>query len=309
MEKTVLITGSSSGIGKETAELLANKGYKVLACVRKKTDKYKLEKINKNIQAVYLDVTNQSGIDKAYWYVLKKINKLDAIINCAGMCVAGPMEALPIKKIKEQFDVNTFGTIAVVQKFLPLLNGEGKIIYISSMASSGIFPFISPYCASKKAADIMLNSLSVEFKSEGIDIVSVKPGCIITPFWDKSVNNNMPVFETATEHIKQKYDKEMKFLAENAKANNYRGTLPVEVAKTILKVIETKNPKCSYTVGNDAALTMFAAKVLPLNVMNFLIKKGLRLRMKNKLSSKKVFLSIWLLAIFLFLFVFIFKLI
>ena len=155
----VLITGASSGIGKETAILFANNNYKVFACVRKKSDKYKLEQIHKNIHGVYLDVTYSQGIEKAFWYIMKQTPKLDALINCAGLAVAGPMESLSVKRIKEQFEVNTFGTISVIQKFLPLMT-EGKIIYISSMASSGIFPFLAPYCASKRATDILINSLS-----------------------------------------------------------------------------------------------------------------------------------------------------
>ncbi len=262
-----MITGASSGIGKETAVLFAGNGYKVLACVRKKSDKFELEKLHKNINAVFLDVTNSGGIEKAFWYVMKKTSKLDALINCAGIAVAGPMEALPLKRIKEQFEVNTFGAIAVIQKFLPLIY-DGKIIYISSMAASGIFPFLSPYCASKRAADIMINSLSNEFKNKNIKIVSIKPGCIRTPFWDKSVESNIPVFETSSERIQKKYEKEMKFLAENARANNNRGSLPIDVAKTILKAVETANPKASYTVGADSFFIMLAAKIFPQSWIN-----------------------------------------
>lgn len=278
MEKTVLITGSSSGIGKETAVLFAEKGYKVFACVRKKSDKFKLENLHKNISGVYLDVTNNSGIDKAFWYVMKYTAQLDAIINCAGIAVAGPMEALPVKRIKEQFEVNTFGTIAVVQKFLPILS-QGKIVYVSSMAASGIFPFLSPYCASKKATDIMLNSLMNEFKNKDVKVVSIKPGCIITPFWDKSVDNNIPQFEAASDSMKKKYEKEMKFLAENARKNNYRGTLPKRVAEKILFAVETPKPKLSYTVGADAFFTMIFAKICPQSFINKCVRFFINKRM------------------------------
>lgn len=279
MEKSVLITGASSGIGKETAVLFAEKGYRVFACVRKKSDKFRLENTHKNIKGVYLDVTNASGIDKAFWYVMKFTSTLEAVINCAGIAVAGPMEVLSVKKIKEQFDVNTFGTISVVQKFLPLIT-KGKIIYISSMASSGIFPFLAPYCASKKAADIMLNSLLNEFKNKNVKIVSIKPGCIITPFWDKSVENNIPAFEAASDTMKKKYKNEMTFLAENARKNNYRGTLPKKVAETVLKAVESPKPKLSYTVGIDAFFTMLAAKIFP----QFLINKAVRFFLKKRMG-------------------------
>lgn len=278
MEKTVLITGASSGIGKETAVLFAQNGYRVFACVRKKSDKFRLENTHKNIKGVYLDVTNPSGIDKAFWYVMKFTAKLDAVINCAGIAVAGPMEVLPIKRIKEQFDVNTFGTISVVQKFLPLIT-NGKIVYVSSMAASGIFPFLAPYCASKKATDIMLNSLMNEFKNKNVKVVSVKPGCIITPFWDKSVENNIPAFESSSDSMKKKYEKEMKFLAENAQKNNYRGTLPLKVAETIFKAVETEKPKLSYTVGNDAFFAMLFAKIFPQTLINKAVRFFLKKRM------------------------------
>ncbi len=280
MEKTVLITGASSGIGLQTAILFAEKGYKVFACVRKKSDKFRIEKKNSNIKGVYLDVTNSGGIDKAFWFVMKNVKTLDAIINCAGIAVAGPMEGLPIKKIKEQFEVNTFGTIAVVQKFLPLIQ-EGKVVYVSSMAASGIFPFLSPYCASKKATDIMLNSLFNEFKNDKIKFISVKPGCIRTPFWNKSVDNNIPAFESSSETLKEKYAQEMKFLAENAHANNYRGSMPQDVAETILKAVEAKKPKLSYTVGSDSAFTMFMAKFMPQSIINCAVKTVMKKRIEK----------------------------
>lgn len=280
MDKSVLITGASSGIGKETAELLASKGYKVFACVRKKTDKEALEKINSNICGVYMDLTNSGGIDKAFWYVLKKTKSLSAIINCAGIAVGGPMESIPVKRLKEQFEVNTFGTIAVIQKFMPLMT-EGKIIYISSMASSGIFPFLAPYCASKRATDILINSLSNEFKNDKIKIVSVKPGVIRTPLWNKAARENTSAFESIPESSQKKYKAEMEYLVENAHQNNYKGAFASDVAKLILKILDTKNPKISYTVGTDAFWTMLISKICPQSMINMFVKMEL-----NKICKK-----------------------
>ena len=169
--KTILITGSSSGIGRETAIRLAKAGHKVFAGVRRKVDKQELEKLNPNITGVYIDITNPASIDKAFWFVLKNTKKLDVLINNAGIVIAGPVELLDIKKLKEQFDVNTFGAIAVTQKFLPLLK-DGKVINISSMASHGLFPYISPYCASKRALDILFNSFALENK-DNIKVISI----------------------------------------------------------------------------------------------------------------------------------------
>lgn len=277
MKKSVLITGASSGIGKEIALQLANEGYLVFAGVRKKTDKFSLEKQNKNIIGVYLDVTSDSSIDKAFWFVLKKTNSLYSIINNAGVAVGGPIEFIPVKKIKEQFDVNTFGAIAVTQKFLPMMH-EGKIINTSSMASTGIFPFAAPYCASKRALDILFNSMGIEFKNPEIKVVSIKPGTIKTPIWDKSMKSNLAFIRELPNACLEKYKKELNLLERNAYKSNEKGQNPEDVAKLVSQILKMKNPKPSYTVGSDAFWVVLFAK-LPLNIVNFFVKHILSKRM------------------------------
>lgn len=270
MKKSVLITGASSGIGKEIALQLANEGYLVFAGVRKKSDKFSLEKRNKNIIGVYLDVTSETSIDKAFWFIIKKTNTLFAIINNAGVAIGGPIEFIPIKKLKEQFDINTFGAIAVTQKFLPIMN-EGKIINTSSMASTGIFPFVAPYCASKRALDILFNSMQLEFKNPNIKVVSIKPGTIKTPIWDKSIKSNMEFFNELPTACIEKYKRELNLLERNAYNSNEKGESPEKVAALVSKILKMKNPNPSYTVGMDAFWVVLLAK-LPLNVVNFFVK-------------------------------------
>lgn len=265
MTQYVLITGSSSGIGFETAKLFADQGIFVFAGVRKKADKIKLEEYSPNIKGVLMDVTDSDGIERAVKKIKRVTKELSAVVCCAGMAVAGPMETLDVEKIKDQFNVNTFGTMDVVCQFLPLVK-MGKIIYISSMAASGIFPYLSPYCASKKATDVMLNSLMNEFKNKDVKIISVKPGCIVTPFWEKSVHLNMKNFET------DKYQAEKIFLRKNAEHNSVHGTKPESVAKLIWKIFNKKYPALSYTIGFDSKVTMFLSWILPVRVINFIIK-------------------------------------
>ncbi|MDD3237852.1 MAG: SDR family oxidoreductase [Candidatus Gastranaerophilales bacterium] len=278
-KKAVLITGASSGIGKEIASKLAQEGYQVFAGIRKKSDKFKLEKISKNITGVYLDVTNQAGIDKAFWYVLKKTDSLYALINNAGIAVGGPMEFLPVKKIKEQFDINVFGAVAVAQKFLPILN-DGRIINMSSMASTGIFPFTAPYCASKRALDILFNSLQIELNQSNIKVISIKPGVIKTPIWDKSIRSAQLVLKDLPEGCSEKYKRELNAMERSAFSANDKGIEPMAVANTISKALKAKNPKLSYSVGIDAFWVLQFAK-LPQNIINFFVQKCLKARAHN----------------------------
>ena len=150
---------------------------------------------------------------------------------------------------------------------------NGKIINISSMASFGIFPFISPYCASKKCLDMFFNSFLIENK-KNIKVISIKPGVITTPLWEKSIKENIEVM-----NLCEGYEKEMEFIANNARKNEKKGLCVDNVINLILKVDKLKNPKLSYTVGKDAFGAYLVSK-LPQNIINKLVKFGLKVRMK-----------------------------
>lgn len=270
--QTIFITGASSGIGKDIVLRLAKEGYRVFAGVRRRLDKAELENFSKNVTGVYIDVTNQASIDKAFYFVMKNTEKLDVLINNAGIVCAGPVEGIPISKVKEQFEVNTFGPIMVAQKFISLLHGA-KIINISSMAASGIFPYISMYCASKRAMDIIFNCFSLENKNN-IKVISIKPASIRTPIWNKSVEKAHQTFSSANDVIKEKYAKELSALERNALKNNKEGINVSAVTNTVLKVIKSKNPKQSYNVCFASTVAELFSK-LPQGLINKIIKAKL----------------------------------
>lgn len=279
MNNTVLITGASSGIGNEIAVTLAKEGYKIFAGIRTKADKIRLEKISKNISGVYLDVTCQESIDKAFWYVQKKTDGLDAIINNAGIGIFGPLEFLPIDKIKEEFDVNTFGALAVTQTFLQLMP-KGKIINMSSISSCGVIPFMSTYGASKATMDMLFNNLLVELNNSDIKVVSIKPGPIKTPIWDKSIKNAEDYHKYLPQEALNKYRKEINIVLKKAEINAKTAVGAHKVAELVLKILKSKKTKLSYTLSFKDSLLMLFAK-LPLKFVNYIVRKVLDIRIKQ----------------------------
>lgn len=268
-KKIIFITGASSGIGRKTAVTLAKSGNVVFAGIRRKIDKTELESLSADIKGVYIDVTNEFSINKAFSFISKKTNKLDVLINNAGIVAAAPIEFLSLKNLKYQFDVNTFGTVAVSQKFLPLLH-NGRIINISSMASYGLFPYISPYCASKRAMDILMNSFYIENK-DNIKVISIKPASIKTPIWEKSIKSAESAFNLLSIEYKNKYQKEFDFLKQQALKSSKNGLEIEAVVDKIIYVINAKNPKPSYNIGFNSYLADLFSK-LPQNIINSIVK-------------------------------------
>lgn len=273
-KKTIFITGASSGIGRETAIKLAKDGNLVFAGIRRKIDKNEIESLNPDIKGVYIDVTNPSSIDKAFWYVLKNTDKLDVLINNAGIVEAFPIELIDLKRLKEQFEVNTFGAVLVTQRFLQLLE-HGKVINISSMAASGIFPYISPYCASKRAMDILMNSFALENKNK-IKVISIKPAAIKTPIWEKSVKKGEEAFLQIKPSDRNKYQKEFEYIKKQALDSGKKGIDTYKAVEKIIEVIYSKNPKSSYNIGANAVFADILSK-LPQDFLNALIKIKLNL--------------------------------
>ncbi len=270
MKKTYVVTGSTSGIGKALLEALVKDNIVFAG--------YRNEKYAKDLEHIgaipfYIDMEKKETIARAAAFIKSKTETIDTLLNVAGCVVAGVMEKLPVDNIRKQFEVNTFSHLDFTQRLLPLLN-NAKVINISSMASFGIFPFVAPYCASKRALDILFNAMSVE---SGLKVVSVKPGVIATPLWDKSIELNKDAINNS-----QDYDKEMKYMVANAKKNGTKGLSVNKVVNLVLKVDKMNNPKPSYTVGFGAKIAEIVSK-LPQDIINILIRNGI----KSKISSVK----------------------
>lgn len=271
--KTYVITGATSGIGKEVISELAENNI-VFAGYRNRVLETDLRLMSPNVYPFYVDYTKPETIKDACSYILSKCTKIDTLINVAGCVVAGPVEKLNIGEIRRQFDVNVFGHLELTQGLLPILE-DGRIINVSSMASYGIFPFIAPYCASKRCLDMFFNSLLVENK-KNIKVISIKPGVIATPLWGKSINENSKYFNEYSE-----FSDEMEYVIANAKKNEQNGLPVKKVAEVILKADRSEHPKLSYTIGSDAKFASFLSK-LPQSIINKIVKFGIKCRIKTK---------------------------
>lgn len=273
MKKTIVITGSTSGIGNALAKEFAKENT-VFAGYRNEEYVEKLLKISDNIKPFYIDMSSKSSIAQASAYIKSEAEKIDTLINGAGCVIAGAMENLDVDKIRNQFEVNTFGHIDFSQRLLPLIKENGKIINISSMASFGIFPFVGPYCASKRALDILFNSIQLE-SHRNIRIVSVKPGVIATPLWGKSIELNKSSINNSSG-----FEKEMKYMVSNAKHNEVKGLSVDKVVDLIAKIESLSRPKASYIIGNDALFAEMFSK-LPQDWINAVVKLGMKQKFKN----------------------------
>jgi len=269
--KTYVITGATSGIGKSLVEILCKENI-VFAGYRSEAKGKELASLSENIYPFYVDYAKPETISSAVEFIKSKTEKIDSLINIAGCVVAGPIEKISIDEVRRQFNVNVFGHIEIAQGLIEKLE-NGKIINVSSMASFGLFPFISPYCASKRCLDMFFNSFLIENK-RNIKVVSIKPGVISTPLWGKSIKEN-----SASMQYCEGYEKEMDFIAKNAIKNEEKGLSVNKVVDVILKADKAKKPKLSYTVGKDALGAYWVSK-LPQFLINYLVKLGLKVRMK-----------------------------
>ncbi len=249
MKKTVLITGSSSGVGKATAKLFSSKGWNVVATMRNPTAETDLNRIG-DVLVTRLDVQDRDSIDQAIKAGIGMFGTIDALINNAGYGQYGLFEALPREKVQEQFDVNVFGVMDVTRAILPHFrrNKSGVIINISSGAGIFTLPMISLYCASKFALEGFSEALAYELASQNIVVKIVEPhgGVTSTSFNERS----------AQDHAKNAsltdYDDFVKRTNEAFTNMSAARTISSDdVAKVIFEAATDGTNRLRYLVGND----------------------------------------------------------
>jgi NAD(P)-dependent dehydrogenase (short-subunit alcohol dehydrogenase family) len=275
-QKSVFITGASSGIGLATAEYLAVQGFHVYAGARVTRTLEGLSK-NLNITPVKLDVTNTADIIEVKRIIEEKGTGLFGLVNNAGIAKAGALMDVSVEDLRTQFEVNLFGVHQITQAMFPLLlKAKGMIVMMSS--DSGFFatPFFGPYCSSKFALEGYSDSLRREIAPYGVKVIIIEPGRITTPIWDKGENN-------LNKYADSLFAIEAKAIGEYAiRKGKTTGLAPIEVAKTVYHVLIAANPKLRYIVAENK-LEYQMIKILPASSVDKLAMK--KVQKVVKLSS------------------------
>lgn len=269
----ILLTGTSSGIGQATAQLLLDAGHRVYGTVRKSADAEQLAR-HPAFTALIMDVTDRASIVAVMDTIRASGEPLHVVINNSGVALSGPLETLPEADYRKQFDVNVFGLLAVCQEALPLLHearaaGENnvKIINVSSVSGYVTSMFTSMYSASKFAVEAITDGLRRELIDFGIDAISVAPGPVKTPIWDKAKTQTKPYEGTRYEYVLEK-------LGPYTDAAAASGITPEEVAKVILKAIEAERPRPDQLVMNKSWLIRLVM-LLPKRLQDKMLLKNL----------------------------------
>ncbi len=243
MKKVVLITGASSGMGKSTAHILHEQGYIVYGAARR-TDKMKdLEE--KGIQVISLDLTNDESMVSAVNEILEKEGRIDILINNAGYGSYGSVEEVSMEEARRQFEVNIFGLARLTQLIIPSMREHkyGRIVNISSMGGKIYTPFGAWYHATKHALEGWSDSLRLELKPFGIDVVVVEPGGIQTEWGGIAMDNLMKT--SGNGPYADSVQKVIKGMEKTAKSLTHVDVLGKEIAKAATD----KKPKNRYVKG------------------------------------------------------------
>lgn len=258
-EKVCLITGGTSGIGKETAFAMKAAGYTVFEISRRQNG---LE----GIAHISADVTNGPAIQLAVNAVLEQTGRIDVLINNAGFGISGAVEFTQTEDARRQFDVNFFGMVNVTRAVLPVMRtqGGGRILNISSVAAMVPIPFQAYYSAAKAAINSYTLALANEIRPFGIAVCAVQPGDIKTGF--TAARNKY----CAGDDI---YNGRISHSVSRMERDEQNGMPPEIAGRRICRIAEKKRVKPIRTIGAGYRLICVAAKLLPAKTLNYLVGK------------------------------------
>lgn len=276
MAKHILITGVSSGIGRDALRLLHNKGYHIFGSVRKTADAQKLtQEYPDRFTPLIFDVQDHDAVVKASKIVFDTCDALHGLINNAGVAVPGPLQYMSEEDFERQLDINVKAARRITNVFLPLLgatpnfNGSpGRIINISSVAGLFNSPFNGAYSISKHALESMTDIYRRELRRYGIKVIAIEPGPIKTDIWQKNLNSMEKYADTDYYDVLQKANT----IIENAE----KSALPVaRISNLILKCLEKKHPKTRYIVQRNRLAFKLLAYYLPDKLVDWVVHKAL----------------------------------
>ncbi len=283
-QKSIVVTGASTGIGLAIAERFLREGWRVFGSVRKPQDAERLRAAG--MFPLVFDVTDGAAIDRAAAQVAEVLGDrtLQGLVNNAGVAIGGPLLSLPMDQLRLQFEINLMGPARVTQAFAPLLGadttrkgGPGRIVQMSSVAGTTAMPFLGPYAASKHALEGMTEALRRELMLFGIRVSVIAPGAIVTPIWDKAEMSDLAQYD-GTPFAPALAKFQTMFLKAGA-----RGLPASRVADATWLALTARRPKLKYFVIPRKFAEWTLPQLLPVRWMDRLLGKGLGLQYKGRL--------------------------
>ncbi|GAC1468700.1 MAG: SDR family oxidoreductase [Ktedonobacteraceae bacterium] len=298
--KTIVVTGCSSGFGRTTALELAGRGWLVFATVRKEADRESLlaeaalRHCQENLRPLLCDITHDDEVTALARQVEDLLRSrattlpgdtgntgdspalaLDALLNNAGSAYGGPIELMPLEDIRAQFELNVFAHVAVIKAFLPLLKaGRGTIINVSSVSGRISIPVTGVYSASKFALEGISDALRIELAPFGVHVVLIEPASSPTSIWKTSMQRSMGGL--AEHRDSGPYTRLLQMAEKAAERSSKRGFPPQMFADTTVRILSTSRPRARYGVPGSASALMLLRRLCPDALWDRLIRLVLK---------------------------------
>lgn len=263
---SVLVTGAARGIGKAVSVRLAQQGWQVYAGVRKLSDGDALVELDSRITPVLLDVTNSEHIA-----TLDAVLPADltAVVNNAGVVADGPVELLELDALRNEFEINVFGTLAVTQAVLPRLRTtRGRIVFISSLSGRISTPGTGAYNSSKFALEGLVDALRIELRPWRIHTSLIEPGPIATDMWADAVTMVDSTTAKLTPAQLDLYGPHMSGMRKMAQQVQRIAAPTATVVAEVEKALTARNPKSRYVVGLAGKAQLLATQLTPTPILD-----------------------------------------
>lgn len=265
--RTVLVTGCSSGIGRATADLLRARGWRVFAAVRRPADQAALAAAG--FESVLIDLDSSASIHLGFAHVMAATGgRLDALVSNAAYGQPGAVEDLSRDALRRQFESNLFGTVELANLAIPVMRaqgdgrGAGRLVFVSSILGLVAMPLRGAYNASKFALEGLVDTLRLELRGTGIQVVLIEPGAIESRFREHAIEAAEAAVDVERSVHAARYAKLRQLNA--APGGKTRGSLPASaVAETIRHALETRAPRARYLVTTPAKVLAVLKRLLP----------------------------------------------
>lgn len=272
MANTVLITGCSSGVGRATVRAFLDDGWVVYATARNAEQLAALEEAGAT--TARLDVTSDADVDRVVARIIEEHGRLDCLINNAGFGQFGPVEDVPVRKVREQYDVNTFGPHRLMRAALPQMReqGSGTIINVTSITDRFPIAGMGAYNGSKSALATVSQTVRQEVRGHGIDVVVVEPTVVATALYDRIRDELVDVdHDTAYTDLYELHEQ-----LHTVKSGGPGIVSPEAVAETMLEAANSDSPRRRYAVGWTGKVGAVVAAVVPEPWRTPLLDAGVR---------------------------------